>query len=305
MDDAVRAFVTYLETERGAAAHTVRSYQSDLNQLARWLGSTGGRRLRESAGASPTPVNWAAVEPQTLRTYLADLVRAGLRRSSVGRKLAAARAFYRFLTRRGRVAHNPARGLAAPKPERRLPDLLTKDEAAALLDGAGADGRRGGLRARAILETLYSSGLRLAELAALDLDDIGRAEGVVQVRGKGRKERIVPIGNAAVAAIEAYRAALPPAHARARGPVFLNRFGRRLTARGIARAVRAAGTGLGRPLHPHALRHSFATHLLDEGADLRAIQEMLGHRSLATTQKYTQVSIKQLMEVYDKSHPKA
>ncbi len=233
--------------------------------------------------------------------------RKGEKRSSVARKLACIRSFYRYLNRTGAVASNPAEGVRTPKQPRSLPRVLTKDDAAALMEFP--DGQTAAsLRDRAVLETLYSTGARVGELVSLNMEDLHEAEGVVRLLGKGRKERLVPIGDLAVKAIRAYRAALPPSmnETKKPAPVFLNGRGHRLTARSVARIVVRYSSRLttGR-VSPHTLRHSFATHLLDEGADLRAIQEMLGHASLSTTQKYTHVATDQLMAVYDKAHPRA
>lgn len=307
MDEAARAFIDGLRRERGASEHTVRAYASDLAAFIRSLGACRDGSVPTERQAS---VDWRCVDPQAVRAYLADLHRSGSARASIARKLAVVRAFFRYLTRRGIVDQNPAALLRAPKQDRRLPRVLTKDEAADLIR-AGASSPAGsleGLRAAAILETFYSAGLRLSELAGLDLKDISFDEGLLRVLGKGRKERIVPIGQAALAAVHAYRKGLPGTlRASTEGPVFLNRSGRRLGGRSIARIVHQAATGLltGSKVTPHALRHSFATHLLDEGADLRAIQEMLGHVRLSTTQRYTHVSPAKLMAVYDEAHPRA
>lgn len=263
-----------------------------------------GGELREAPAGEP---EWAGVDSQKVRVYLVHLQQRGIRKSSIARKLAVLRSFFRYLHREGKVTINPARLVASPKPEHRLPAFLTVDDALALMEALpGKD--TASLRNRAILETFYSTGIRLSELVTLDLDDLDPNGGLVRVQGKGRKERIVPIGSKALAALEAYRAAVPFRNDDEKGrPLFLNRSGRRLTSRTVARIVAQAALRLPKSLRvtPHALRHSFATHLLDGGADLRAIQELLGHAQLSTTQRYTHLTTDKLIEVYDKAHPRS
>ncbi len=301
MDDAIRAFVTFLDVERRASRETVRNYASDLRQFASFM----------TVDRPPaTPLDPATVQPESIRAFLHWLDRKREKPSSLARKLAALRSFYRYLQRAGRVGMNPAEDVRTPKQPKHLPRVLTKDDAAALME-LPAD--RGGLsmRDRAILETLYSTGARVSELVALNSEDLRASEGLVHLRGKGRKERIVPIGVMAVEAIRRYRASLRSvlsAQYAAGGtlPLFRNNRGGRLTTRSVARIVaRYSGQLIGGSVSPHTLRHSFATHLLDEGADLRSIQEMLGHASLSTTQKYTHLATDQLLAVYDKAHPRA
>jgi integrase/recombinase XerC len=233
--------------------------------------------------------------------------------TSMARKLASLRSFYRYLQREGMVGLNPAEAIRTPKQPKHLPRVLTKDDAAALM-GFPADQAGGSHRDRALLETLYSTGARVSELVGINLDDVRAPEGLVHLRGKGRKERIVPIGDMALRAIQAYLAQRPlmdsrdlaPRTKRVSSPVFRNSRGGRLTTRSVARIVAHYSNRLvGGSVSPHTLRHSFATHLLDEGADLRSIQEMLGHASLSTTQKYTHLATDQLLAVYDKTHPRA
>jgi len=301
MDDAIRSFMTFLQVERQASPATLRNYASDLRQFSSFL---IGQRLAES------PINPGSVSSDAIRAYLQWLDRQGEKRTSLARKLASLRSFYRFLLRDSRVAGNPAEEIRTPKLPKHLPRVLTKEEANALMTFPD-DRRTGSLRDRALLETLYSTGARVNELVSLDLEDLHQPEGLVRLRGKGRKERIVPIGAVALRAIRSYRASLAPAlrtqdSQRHRAPVFLNSRGGRLTTRSVARIVaRYSGRLTGGSVSPHTLRHSFATHLLDEGADLRAIQEMLGHASLNTTQRYTHVATDQLMAIYDKTHPRA
>jgi integrase/recombinase XerC len=287
MKQPVTAFLRHLAVEKNASPHTLRSYRSDLADFEKHL-----------VARSLTP---ATADVRAVRGWLAALHGRGLDPASVARKLAAVRSFYRFLVRRGVVDRHPARELRGPRLTRKLVGFLPIDEAAALV-GAGAVGAA---RARdvAILELLYATGLRVSELASLDLDAIDRESRTVRVLGKGRKERIVPYGAAAAQALDAHLG--PPAAAR--GPLFTNTRGGRLGVRSIrtivGRAARAAG--LTRRVSPHTLRHTFATHLLDAGADLRVIQELLGHSRLSTTQRYTHVGADQLMKVYDAAHPRA
>ena len=297
MDEAIRAFITFLRVEQGASSETMRNYASDLRQLGGFLLSS---RLAER------PVDPAALSSDSVRAYLQWLDRKGEKRTSLARKLASIRSFYRYLTRQGLVHRNPVEDLRTPKQPKHLPRVLTKDDADALM--TFPNGRTtGSLRDRALLETLYSTGARVSELVAINVDDIRQSEGLVRLQGKGRKERIVPIGDLALDAIRSYRASLSrhvsPFTSQA---LFYNSRGGRLTTRSVARIVARYSSRLaGGSVSPHTLRHSFATHLLDEGADLRAIQEMLGHASLSTTQKYTHVATDQLMAVYDKAHPRA
>lgn len=295
MDDSIRAFVTFLHVERNASPHTIAGYESDLRQF-----STFAKQARP-AGCRP-----GDVEPDAIRNFLAWLNRKGEKKSSLARKLAALRSFYRFLIRRGTVTRNPAETIRTPKLPKHIPRVLTKEDAQALME-LPRDGAAPSLRDRALLETLYSTGARVSELVGIDLEDLSESDGLVRLRGKGRKERIVPVGDVALEAIRAYRAQLPAlTPAVGPRPLFRNRRGGRLTARSVARIVSRYSRELRcGPVSPHALRHSFATHLLDEGADLRSIQEMLGHASLNTTQKYTHVAVDQLMAVYDRAHPRA
>lgn len=286
---AVGAFLRYLAAERGASRHTVRSYRADLADCAAFLAARGLGSLADA-------------DARALRAYLADLHERGLARSSVARHLATLRSFYRFLLRRGHARANPAAQLASPRLPKRLPTYLPIDESEALLR-ADFSASPTGARDRAVLELLYATGVRVAELAGLDVEDVDLREGAVQVLGKGGKERIVPLGRKAVEALRAYLAG----RETTTGPLFRNARGGRLTVRSIHRIVRARAraAGLHRRVTPHTLRHTFATHLLDAGADLRLIQELLGHARLGTTQKYTHVSTDRLMKVYDAAHPRA
>ena len=297
MDEPIRAFITFLRTEQRASSETVRNYASDLRQLNGFLVA---RRLVSA------PVDPASVSSDAVRAYLQWLDQNGGKPASLARKLAAVRSFYRYLTRRGLIGRNPVDGMRTPKQPKFLPRVLTKDDADALMTFP-AGGTVGSLRDRALLETLYSTGARVSELVALDLEDVHESEGLVRLQGKGRKERIVPIGELALESIRRYRKSLPrlSAYSPSRA-LFCNQRGGRLTSRSVARIVTKYSSRLaGGAVSPHTLRHSFATHLLDEGADLRSIQEMLGHASLSTTQRYTHVATDQLMAVYDRAHPRA
>jgi integrase/recombinase XerC len=303
MEDAIRAFVTFLEVERGASRETIRAYHSDLRQFVTFV-----KAIRPTHAEPFTP---RTADSLLIRSYLARLDQDNEKKSTLARKLATLRSFYRFLLREGRVAANPADDVHTPKLPQHLPRVLTKDDANALMEFP--DGKRlSDLRDRAILETLYSTGTRVSELVGMSWEDINFNDGIVRVRGKGRKERLVPIGAVALEAIKEYQAALHHSElstqhsALNETAVFRNSRGGRLTARSVERLVATYSSRLsaGR-ISPHALRHSFATHLLDEGADLRVIQELLGHASIDTTQKYTHLAMDQLLKVYDHAHPRA
>jgi integrase/recombinase XerC len=297
MDEPIRAFIGFLRAEQRASPETLRNYASDLRQLHRFLLS---RRLVSS------PIDPNSLSSDAVRAYLQWLDQKGNKPSSLARKLAAVRSFYRYLSRRGMVNDNPVDGMRTPKQPKLLPRVLTKDDADALMTfPAGLT--VWSLRDRALLETLYSTGARVGELVALDIGDVRELEGLVRLQGKGRKERIVPIGEMALDAIRRYRLSLPlPSAGVPPRALFCNQRGGRLTSRSVARVVNRYSSRLtGGAVSPHALRHSFATHLLDEGADLRSIQEMLGHASLRTTQRYTHVATDQLLAVYDRAHPRA
>jgi len=288
MKSPVTAFLRYLEVEKNASPHTLRSYRADLVDFEAHL-----------AAQSETP---DTADVRAVRGWLAALHRRGLDPTSVARKLAAVRSCYRFLVRRGVVEQNPARELRGPRPSRKLVGFLPIDETDALV-GARALGGSARERDVAILEMLYATGLRVSELAGLDLESVDRDARTVRVVGKGRKERIVPYGAAAARALEAYLGR----RATRSGPVFTRARGGRLGVRSIRAVVgrAAAAAGVTRRVTPHTLRHTFATHLLDGGADLRVIQELLGHSRLSTTQRYTHVGADQLMKVYDAAHPRS
>jgi len=294
---AIERFLRFMAAERGASSLTIKSYREDLRQLEEFLRSAGCRTPGEASSV-------------ILRRFAAGLHAAGYAASSVARKLASTRSFYAFGQREGWVPANPAKPLRSPKRSRKLPKFLTGEEIGRLLT-APKPGRAGGLRDRAILELMYSSGVRVRELVNLDDADLDIRGGTIRVRGKGRRERLGMVGSHAQAALQAWLAARPrPAIAPARGalrPLFTNRFGGRLSVRGVARLLEKhlAVAGLSRRASPHTLRHSFATHLLDAGADIRSVQELLGHKSLVTTQIYTHVTTTRLLDAFDKAHPRA
>jgi len=298
MSELARQIERYLQelARGGASPHTVTAYAADLRQFLEFLSPPDM--------APPDP---GAVDLLILREWLAALYRMKLEAVTIRRKLAAVRGLFRFLVREGVVRINVGRLVRTPKAPRKLPEVMTPDQVNTLIDGVGADKleRPFPARDRAIFELLYGCGVRVSELAGLNLEDVDRAERWLRVRGKGRKERQVPLPGQAAAALERYLAQRPVM--RDERAVFLNHRGRRLTARGIRGIVKFYATFLiGDPsIHPHSFRHAYATHLLADGADLRAIQELLGHARLSTTQKYTQVSLTGLMAVYDKAHPKA
>lgn len=315
MDRAIQDFSRYLKIERNVSDHTFRNYLSDLAAFRAFLTDAGNAARRDPASEKkPVPIPGPVPEPKpeppapivesidhlVIRGYLAFLNRKGLSKTTVGRKLAALRTFFQFLVREGRVSANPAKRVASPKREKYLPGSLNLDQAMSLMALPKGEGWSA-LRDRAILETFYSTGIRLSELVGLDREDVHFEGGMLKVFGKGRKERIVPIGRKAIEAIEAYLKVRPPS---GQG-LFCNEKGGRLTGRSIDRIVKKYMKGIDRPaLTPHSLRHTFATHLLEGGADLRSVQEMLGHASLSTTQRYTHLQVDHLMAVYDKAHPR-
>ena len=279
-----------------ASPHTLASYGTDLRQFLEYFSPPGGE--------PPAP---AAIGVLEIREWLADLYSRKLSAVSMRRKLAAVRSLFRFLSREGLIPMNPAKLVRTPKAPKTLPDVMTAEQVNGLIDAVAEDKfeRPHPARDRAIFEFLYGCGLRVSELVGLNLEDIDRAERWIRVRGKGKKERQVPFTSQAAGALDRYladRGATPQQHS-----VFLNHRGGRLTARGAGGIVKLYGILVNgdSSVHPHGFRHAYATHLLADGADLRAIQELLGHARLSTTQKYTQVSLTALMEVYDRAHPKA
>lgn len=298
MHAAIDSFLRYLRVERNASELTVKSYAEDFESLFQYF--------QDRVGYEPSPEQ---VHIGMLRGYVAYLHECEYARTTIARRLACLRSFFRFCQREGLVTSNPAKALRTPRTGRKLPHFLTTEQIAKLLEAPPANDDMG-LRDRAILETLYSAGLRVAELVSLNVGDWDRDANIVRVFGKGRKERIAPIGSYAAKALERWLEVRTPAETapeRERNALFLNRFGRRLTTRSVGRMLEKhlQATGLDRITTPHTLRHTFATHLLDGGADLRSVQELLGHKSLTTTQIYTHVSTKRLRDTYEKAHPHA
>ena len=302
MESLIRQYAGHLRNERNMSPHTLRNYLSDLAQFNDFL------RQRELAVDSAGAVDAGKVDIHVVRAYLASLA-ADRKKSSIGRKLAALKGFFRYLVTTKRLEKDPLLLINSPKQEKPMPKFLTVDDAFHLLDAGkletGLD-----LRDRAVLEVFYSTGIRASELVGLDWADIDVQLGIVRVVGKGSKERIVPIGAVALKALASYAESARlqwQVACRGETPVFLNHRGRRITTRSIARIVekylKLAGIEI--KMGPHGLRHSFATHLLNGGADLRVIQELLGHVSLSTTQRYTHLNLDQLTAVYDKAHPRA
>ena len=295
---SIERFLRYLKVERNASDLTIKSYREDLVTLANYL--------EESLGAMPRPDQ---ITPMDLRTFVAALHEAEYAKSSVARKLASLRSYFRFCQREKLCESNPAKPLRNPRRERKLPHFLTTKEIGKLLNAPPREEPMG-RRDRAIFETLYSAGLRVSELVGINMADLDLIEGIVRVRGKGKKERLAPLGSFAVRALKhwlRFHQFKGSASESNNPPVFLNKFGKRITTRSIGRMVEKylKLTGLDLRTSPHTLRHSFATHLLDSGADIRSVQELLGHKSLVTTQIYTHVSTAGLKAVYEKAHPRA
>lgn len=333
MKAAIANYLTYMRSVRNSSPNTILNYRKDLEQFLVYMTPPG-------LAAPPLP----EITHHMVREFIGYLHDRGLQKSSIARKLAALRSFFKYSVREGLLLENPARLVASPKLPKRIPSVLSAEEMNAFLDelarmnlrsvskalppGPASPGSKGRpsrrrdeesqlllSRDRALLELLYASGLRVSELTGLNLADMDQKERILRVRGKGNKERIVPYGSKAETALLAYWPVREELllHTQAQGrradpeAVFLNYTGRRLNQRSVGRIVKkyVRLVNINWDLHPHSLRHAFATHLLADGADLRAIQELLGHQSLSTTQKYTHVSIRQLMDVYDKSHPHA
>ncbi len=294
MHRSVAAFIDNLRIERQASSHTVRSYEDDLELYCSYLSEVQGE------GADPS-----SVDPVRLRRYSAWLAGRGYAPSTIARRLASLRSFFRFLRREGIVTADPAAGLRNPKQPRRLPRLLRVDEVIRLLDGVPVE-TPAGVRDRAMLETLYGGGLRVSELVGLNVDDLDCENDLVRVLGKGRRERLCPVGEMAAGWLRRWIPLRRPKHPQERA-MFLNQRGGRLTTRSVGRLLQAhlLRAGLVDSASPHTLRHSFATHLLDGGADLRSVQELLGHRNLTTTQIYTHVTQDRILDIYHEAHPRA
>jgi integrase/recombinase XerC len=299
MEEALADFLRHLREERNASAYTIKSYREDLNQALDFF--------RQNLAVKS--LRCEALSHRLLRAYLAWLNEQGYAKSTVARRVAALRSWCRYLCRQGLLTTSPADPLRAPRLEKKLPHFLGEQELSRLLECPSVDERMG-LRDRAILEILYSAGLRVSELTHLDLDQLDMDGGLATVRGKGKRERLALLGPPALAALKAW---LPPRQEllnrrkRSCRAVFLNKSGGRLTVRSVGRLLEKylRRAGLDPEASPHSLRHSFATHLLDRGADIRSVQEMLGHRSLGTTQVYTHVTTNRLRDTYCKAHPRA
>jgi integrase/recombinase XerC len=309
MRDHLKSFLAYLKLNRHVSPHTVRAYDSDVSQYLAFVAADRGKKMSELGPAD--------LDMSSVRAHIVELNKAGKARSSVARKLSGLRTFIKYLRREEVIDHDPAAMAVAPRRDQTIPTHLSEPEVARLIETPDT-GDPLGRRDRAILELFYASGLRLSELVAIDLEDLNLGDRMVRVMGKGGKERILPFNQSTVAAIKAWmkdRAAIAtPERQKARGkrqkvgdPLFINYRGTRLTGRSVDRLLRRyvaqCSTRMG--ISPHALRHSFATHLLQRGADLRAIQELLGHSRLSTTQRYTHVNAAQLIDVYKKAHPRA
>jgi integrase/recombinase XerC len=298
MRPQIGQFLQYLRVERGASPHTLKGYREDLHALAEYLA--------DGDGTCPAP---GSITIGELRGFLSALHDAGYAKTSISRRLASVRSFLRFGQRAGWSKSNPAKALRNPRKSRKLPHFLTTDEVGKLLS-APQGNLPAAMRDRALLETLYSAGLRVSELVGLNDGDLDFPAGIVRIRGKGKRERLAPIGSYAASALKSWlevRTLSVREKTGREAPVFTNKFGTRLTTRSVARMLEKhlKETGLDSRTSPHTLRHSFATHLLDRGADIRSVQELLGHKSLVTTQIYTHVSTANLKAAYEKAHPRA
>jgi integrase/recombinase XerC len=305
LHDLIEQFIEYLRNQKRYSLHTIRNYQIDLRQFSEFVALGEARSEGENSDAGI-----GMIDSQVIRTYLGSLY-GRFRRSTIARKLSAVRSFFLFLERKGLTKWNPAADIATPKLEKYMPTYLLVDEVFRLLERPERE-KPLGLRDLAILEVLYSCGFRVSELEALTISSIDFDERLVRVIGKGDKERIVPIGRQALQAVRNYLEAIQylrrsNVYNSRDEPLFINFRGGALSGRSIGRIIKkyAIESGLTADVSPHSMRHTFATHLLDGGADLRAVQELLGHESLSTTQKYTHVSLDRLMEVYDKAHPRS
>ena len=294
VEKAVAKFLRALQ-ERNASQHTVKAYANDLASFAEYVG----------------PQGWGDIDHVLIRGYLSQLYERGLGKTSVARSLAAVRSLYKWLAQEGVVEQNPAALVATPKLPQKLPRVPTVEEVCTVLDAGMPEESAFPQRDQVIVELLYSCGIRNSELIGINLDDVRWSNGIVLVRGKGRKERYVPFGDSAAEAVRAYLPARKQVVEETKRSVekalLINLRGSRLTTRSVGRIVKriAISRGLSPDVHPHTLRHAFGAHMLEEGADLRAIQEMLGHERLSTTQRYTQLTVKHVMDVYDRTHPHA
>ncbi len=292
MSKNVEDFLGFLATEKGASEHTVKNYGIDLREFGKFIAEKDFKDLTYL----------------DIRSFLAFLKTRDYSKSSISRKLACLRSFFKYLVRENILTQNPAAGIATPKKEKKLPSFMNPDEITKLLEAPSRNNWEE-KRDKAILEMLYSSGLRVSELAGLNHDDLDFFQGLVRVRGKGKKERIVPVGQTALNVLRAYLDMKAPREAAnaIKKPLFISRIGSRLTDRSVRRMILkyVKRTGLGKEISPHTFRHSFATHMLDRGADLRSVQELLGHANLSTTQIYTHVTTQRLKDAYAAAHPRA
>jgi len=290
MQRYIDKFINYLKIERDVSGHTITNYKIDLKVFLLFLGEAG----------------IDSVDHLALRRFLAELRGKNYAKRTIARKLASLRSFFKFLYREGHIKSNPITAISSPKLDKKLPKFLDVGKVTKLILSPDVK-TPSGLRDRAILETLYSCGIRVSELVGLDMEDVDFISGVIKVLGKGRKERMVPIGDMAISSIRKYTEGRRDESAKGRRAVFLNSRGGRLTDRSVRRVVdkHIHACSAGEKISPHSLRHSFATHLLDRGADLRSVQELLGHMNLSTTQIYTHVTMERLKNVYDKAHPRA
>jgi integrase/recombinase XerC len=309
----VRQFLEYLKLEKHFSDYTVKSYGADLIQFGQFLaGEIGQSHATPStaeASARGIDEKLTQCEAITVREFLSYLYGQNYTKSTTARKLATLRSFYKFTIRRGLVTSSPLTQIRTPKQEKRLPKCLDLEQVQKLMDAPG-DGDLLSARDKAMLEVLYSSGIRVSELVELDMADIDLQEGVLRVKGKGRKDRLTPIGSQAIAAVQRYfemRMQEPKLQSKTTGRVFLNKHGESLSTRSVRRKLDKylVTAGLDPGISPHTLRHSFATHLLNNGADLRSVQELLGHQSLSTTQVYTHLTTSRMKQVYDEAHPRA
>lgn len=314
----IQSFLEYLQTERNFSAHTIRSYSLDLAQFCQFLAASEAHADLNRLTSEAFPGTQAlasrrlgerilAVKPMEIRSYLAVMRNSEYSKATTARKLASLRSFYKYLARMGQVESSPVSVIRTPRLDKRLPKFLDVDQVDILFRAPNTNTLLGA-RDKAILETIYSAGLRIGELIALDLEDMDEFGGAVRVRGKGKKERLAPLGGKALSAIDAYVKLRFAKLGRVNnGALFVNRAGRRITDRSIRRKLNKYMllAGIGTHISPHTLRHSFATHMLNAGADLRSVQEMLGHENLSTTQIYTHLTTRRLKEVYDRAHPLA
>jgi integrase/recombinase XerC len=305
MESEIANFGLHMEVERNLSPNTRKNYISDLRQFKAFLDANNiSARIDDTQGMID-------IDHMVIRAFLGSLYREKLKKVSISRKVTALRTFFNYLERKGKIKVNPGQMVQGPKIEKYVPQFLSVDEMFSVLNSKSpADAY--GLRDKAIVELFYSSGIRLSELAGLNRSDVDYSLGLMKIRGKGKKERMVPVGEKAVVALKTYlekRNEVSPGNIKhgADEPIFINRTGARLSTRGVARVLDklVMASGLGKKISPHMLRHTFATHMMEAGADLRAIQEFLGHESLSTTQKYMSVTVGRLLEVYDKAHPKA